>query len=370
MNIGIDARILERKMTGIGRFLVTFLNELPNIDHQNKYYLYYYNSVDIHSDFYTNVSTVKCFLPQKLFSPIWNNFILPRYLKKNKIDLFFSVNQLIPLIRTKKIKFILVLHDVIFKVDKSFHPFLYRKYLQFFTYFSIKNSDLIITVSKYSKKDIIKYYNINENKIIVIYEAIDKEFGILNLTENEKKEIRDRYNLSEHIILYVGKIENRKNIKGILTIADEVYQRNKDISFVMIGNIGYGGKKLLYEMKKRKNIVYMQSVEDELLKKLYNISLVFLFPSYYEGFGFPPLEAMQSGLPVISADNTSLKEVVDSGGLLHDANDSKAFVDDIFKLIEDKDFYISIRNRGIIRANNFNINTTVNELVKVFNSFS
>ena len=370
MNIGIDARILERKMTGIGRFLKTILIELPSIDKENKYFLFYYKNIAIDNNYYENVPTVKSFLPQKLFAPIWSNFILPKYLKKHKINLFFSANQLIPLIKIKNIKYILVLHDVIYKVDKTFHPFIYRKYLQFFTYFSIKSSDLIITVSEYSKHDILKYYRVNEKKIKVIYEAADKEFKILNLSEIERKEILELLNYPDHIVLYVGMIENRKNILGILKIADQVYLKNKNIKFVIIGKIGYGGEKLLREIKIRQNVIYLKSVEDKLLKKIYNISSIFLFPSFYEGFGFPPLEAMQSGLPVLASNNTSLEEIIDSGGLLHEPNDYKSFIEDIFKLIEDKDYYEEIRNRGIERAKNFNINLTVLELVKVFNSIN
>src|SRR5690606_11584920 len=128
MNIGIDARLLERKITGIGRFLINFLKELPDVDSQNKYFLYTYEPIDFNKNFFTNISTVKNYLPQKIFSPLWSNFILPKYLKKNKIDLFFSVNQLIPLVKVENIKYISVVHDVIYKADKSFLPFIYRKY--------------------------------------------------------------------------------------------------------------------------------------------------------------------------------------------------------------------------------------------------
>ncbi len=369
MNIGIDARILDRKISGIGRFLKTFLEELPAVDKDNKYFIFSYGNLNINPGYYTNVSTIRSFLPQKLFAPFWCNFILPHFLKKNKIDILFSVNQLIPLIKIKNIKYILVLHDVIYKVDKTFHPFIYRKYLQFFTYFSIKSSDLIVTVSQYSKQDIMRYYKVSEDKIRVVYEAAEKEFRIIDLTEKDRQKIMEILGFPKNIVLYVGMIENRKNIRGILRIADEVYLKDTDIKFVLIGKIGYGGEKLLEEIKQRKNIIYLTNVSDELLKKIYNISTVFLFPSFYEGFGFPPLEAMQSGLPVIASKNTSLTEIIDNGGLLHEANDHQSFVNDVLRLIEDKEFHLDIKNRGIERAKVFNINKTVNDLVSVFNSF-
>ena len=120
MNIGIDARILERKITGIGRSLKTFLDELPFIDKENKYFLFSYEGIEINSNFYANIRTIKSYLPQKLFSPIWMNLILPLYLKRNKIDVFFSINMLTPLFKLSGIRYIFVLHDVTCKVDKTF----------------------------------------------------------------------------------------------------------------------------------------------------------------------------------------------------------------------------------------------------------
>lgn len=369
MNIGIDARLLERKMTGIGRSLKTFLDELPLVDKENQYFLFSYEKLNIPGEFYVEVPTIKSFLPQKFFSPLWMNLILPMYLKKNKIDLFFSANTLIPLIKLKKTKYLFVLHDVIYKVDKTFHPFIYRKYLDFLTYFSVKSSDLIITDSNYSKQDILKYYKIKEDKVKVIHLAADNRFCRMNISEIEKNEINKMLDLSEYTILYLGMIENRKNILGILKIADEVLKENKQVKFLLIGKIGYGGKKLLNEINKRENVIYLKSVEDQLLKKIYNISFAFLFPSFYEGFGYPPLEAMQSGLPVLASNNTSLKEIINGGGLLHDPNDYKSFVEDIFKLFNNKEFYRQMQENGFERAKKFNIDKTVKEYVNIFNSF-
>ncbi len=368
MNIGIDARILERKMTGIGRFLKTFLNELPAVDKKNKYFLFSYEGIKPDNSYFTDVPTGRSFLPQKLFAPFWINFVLPKYLKENNIDVFFSVNQLTPLRKVKGVKYILVLHDVIYKVDKTFHPFIYRKYLQFFTYFSIKKCDLIVTVSEYSKQDILKHYMVDESKVKVVYQAAEKEFRPMNLSDAEKTEIKKQFGSPEHIVLYLGMIENRKNIKCILETADLVYKKNDKVKFILVGKIGYGGDELLNEMKKRDYVIHLQNIDDELLKKMYNVSSVFLFPSLYEGFGYPPLEAMQSGLPVLASNSTSLKEVVGSGGILHDANDAKAFADDICRLISDKNFYEMQRKKGIEKAAEFSIHKTVREQVEIFNS--
>lgn len=369
MNIGIDARLLERRITGIGRVLITLLNDIPRFDTKNKYYLFTYEKADFKTEFYINVPTIKSIIPQKLFAPIWSNFILPLYLKKNNIDILFSVNQIIPLIKVKGCKYISIVHDVIYKADPDFLPFIYRKYLQFFAYFSIQISDAIITDSEYSKKDILKHYKVDENKIKVILPAAKKDFRALNLSEEEKNKIKNEYDLPRIIVLYVGMIENRKNIYGILKVADILKSKNPDIGFVIIGKKGYGGEAILREVAKRPNVYYLSKIDDAKLKLFYNSADVFLFPSKYEGFGYPPLEAMQCGLPVISSNNTSLLEIVGDGGLMHNYDDYNAMADDIIKLLSDKKFYEQMRSKGFEQAKKFNNDNTVNEFLEVFNVF-
>jgi len=369
MNIGIDARLLERRITGIGRVLITFLDDIPKFDKENEYFLFSYAPLDFNRNFYKNISTIKSFIPQKLFAPIWSNFILPLYLKNNKIDLLFSVNQILPLIKVNNCKYVSIVHDVIYKADPNFLPFIYRKYLQFFAHFSIKISDKIITDSEYSKTDILKHYNVPESKIRVILPATNKDFKPMNLSDYEKEQIKITFNLLNHIILYVGMIENRKNILGILMIADIINKQRSDVEFILVGKKGYGSEKLLKEVNKSGNVKHLTNIDDSTLKKLYNIADVFLFPSYYEGFGYPPLEAMQSGLPVVASNNTSLKEIIDFGGIMHDAEDYKSMSRDILNLLDDKSFYLEMRNKGIERANKFNEDIPAKELVEVFNSF-
>ncbi len=369
MKIGIDARLLERKITGIGRVLITFLNDIPKFDKENEYILFSYAPLDFDSNFYKNISTIKSILPQKLFAPIWSNFILPLYLKNNKIDLLFSVNQILPLIKVNNCKYVSIVHDVIYKADPNFLPFIYRKYLQFFAHFSIKISDKIITDSEYSKTDILKHYNVPESKIRVILPATNKDFKPMNLSNYEKEQIKSTFNLLNHVILYVGMIENRKNILGILKIADLINKQRSDVEFILVGKKGYGSEKLLKEVNKSANVKHLTNIDDSTLKKLYNIADVFLFPSFYEGFGYPPLEAMQSGLPVVASDNTSLKEIIDFGGIMHDAEDYSLMSRDILNLLDDRSFYLEMRNKGIERANKFNEDIPAKELVEVFDSF-
>ncbi len=368
MKIGIDARLLERKITGIGRFLIILLENFPLYDKENEYYLFTYEKVNFKPEFFNNISTVRSFLPQKLFSPIWCNFILPYFLKKYNIDILFSVNQVVPLIKIKNCKYISVVHDVIYKADPDFLPFIYRKYLQLFAYFSIKVSDTIITVSEYSKTDILKHYKVNPEKIKVVLQSANKLFQPRQISDSEKASLKSKYYLKEKIVLYVGMLENRKNIYTIIKIADMFAEKRSDLSFVLVGKIGYGGEKLKAEILKRKNMIHLMNIDDETLSKLYNISDVFLFPSLYEGFGYPPLEAMQSGLPVIASDNTSLREIISDGGILCQPKDYEKIYQEINKILDDEDYKNNLIRAGIERAKEFTLEKSVTQIISIFNS--
>ncbi|WP_337872295.1 glycosyltransferase family 1 protein [Ignavibacterium sp.] len=370
MRIGIDARLLERKITGIGRSLIILLEKFPIYDKKSEYYLISYDKLNLKNDFYKNIPTIKPIISQKIFSPIWSNLILPFYLKKHKIETLFSVNQVVPLVKVKNCRYISVVHDVIYKADKSFLPFIYRRYLQLFAFFSVRVSDLIITVSEFSKSDILKNYKIEPDKIKVVLQSANDKFKRIFLSDEEKLKIKNEFELKEKIVLYVGMIENRKNIGAIIKIAEMFDNYRNDVSFVLVGKIGYGGKRFIREIETRKNIKHFVNVDDDMLLKLYNISDVFLFPSLYEGFGYPPLEAMQCGLPVIASSNTSLKEIIANGGILCEPNDYQKIFNEINRLFDDKNYWLRYSEAGLNRAKNFNLEKSVREIINIFNSVS
>jgi glycosyltransferase involved in cell wall biosynthesis len=299
----------------------------------------------------------------------WMNFVIPKILNDNKIDLFFSPNHLIPFHTKNNIKKVIVVHDVVHKVDKNYHSFIYNKYLDIALSKSILESNHIITISENSKQDIIKFYNVCPEKISVIYRTAEKDFQPRILNDTLKNELMRKYELPENFILYVGMVENRKNILGMLKIADALQEKNSEIKMVIIGRPGHGFDELYKEILKRdRYIKYLNYVEDESLKYIYNLAYVFLFPSFYEGFGLPPLEAMQSGIPVLCSNTSSLPEVIDDGGFLFAPEDYSSYVDCILRLFQDKAFYNEAKQKALLQAKKFNKETTTKQLVEVFNN--
>ena len=213
----------------------------------------------------------------------------------------------------------------------------------------------------------MRFYNLPKEKIEVIYEAADKRFKPRGKDQiNLLTKIRERYHLPEEFILYISKIEKRKNIEGIIRIADILKRKNK-IKFILFGKLGFRGRQLLREIKKRDNMSYKGFLDEKDIPYIYNLSKIFLFPSFYEGFGLPVLEAMQSGVPVLASNTSSLKEVVGDGGIMHNPTDYEAFAKDIIRLLKDNRFYEKIRERGISQAKKFSWERSAKKLVKIFN---
>jgi len=367
MKIAIDARVLEKGITGIGRYLGNILEGLGAIDDENEYILFSYKKIDRANKKFKYITTGKAFLPEKIFSVFWLNFILPKYIKQNKIDLFFTPNQLLPL-KNIRVKTVITVHDVAHKKNSIYHSFIYRMYLELFLSRSLNISDKIITVSNSAGKDICDAYKVNPEKIKVIYEQADKKFAGISVSEKDRLSLQNKYNLSKKFILYVGVIENRKNITGILKTADIIQQKYKEISFVLIGRKGYGSEKIILEINKRRHFInYISTIDDDDLIKIYNMAYVFLFPSYYEGFGLPPLEAMQAGVPVLASNRSSLPEVVGKGGIMKDPDDAAGFAGEIIKLFDDGNYYKRWKAEALKQAKRFSSVDSTRELVGIFN---
>jgi glycosyltransferase involved in cell wall biosynthesis len=234
--------------------------------------------------------------------------------------------------------------------------------------YSIRASHKIITVSEFSKHEILNYYPEAKNKVIVVHEAIDSEFRRVELSATAVKEFREKYALAGPVVLYVGVLENRKNIGAIIKIADQIAKINEETKFILVGRVGYGGRGFVNEIASRPHMVHLQGIPDATLNILYNISTVFLFPSFYEGFGLPPLEAMNVGLPVLASNCTSIPEVLGDAAILHAPDDADAFTADILRLIGDEDLRNNLRKKGYERVKLFNQEAMVTKFLSVIKS--
>ena len=368
LQIGIDARILDKGITGTGRCLYNLLEEIPKVDVSNKYFVFSGIDLDIDKNFFEHIiSPSPSLIPFKIYSPLWLNKTLPYFLNKYKIDILFSPNVLIPNIKSSQVKYISVIHDIFTFTLKEYYPRSYRYYLSFLLPKTLKKTDKVITSSEYTKKEIVRIFNINPDKIEVIFSCIPNTFQKIK-TNTSSSDFTDTIK-SKKYLLYVGVIEKRKNLMGLIRIIDKLKEGGSKLDLFIVGRPGYGYSDIEKEIQKRsESIKCLNSVNDELLLNLYKNAFAFIFPSYFEGFGIPPLEAMQQGIPVLASNSSSLLEVVGDGGILHDPDDVAGFSNDIQRLENEPEFYNQMRYKAIKQATRFNINKETQKLVKIFNS--
>ena len=204
-----------------------------------------------------------------------------------------------------------------------------------------------------------------------MYLWTDEKYKPRELTDNEKKHFLSKYSLPKQFILYVGAVEERKNIEGIITVSDMLFSKGVEIKVVLIGSKGFGFKKIHKEILKRKErIIYLNYVTEDDLPFIYNLSTLFLFPSHYEGFGLPPLEALKSGIPVVSSNNSSLNEVVGKGGLTCNSTDYHCFVDNIISLLSNSEYYSNFKSKAIEQAEKFTPEKQIPKLLSIFKELS
>lgn len=365
MKIGIDARLLERRMTGIGRYVENIVSHIPECDQENEYVLFSYRPLPgFPKGNVRNVATMDVAPEgrlQKIRSVFWLHAVLPKFVKREKIDVFFSPNMLLPLSGAGR-KNIITIHDTFHLIDPKFHSPLYRAYISFFLSQTFKKTDHILTVSEASKRDIVRLLHVPEDKITVTYEAAEERFMPRDIPKEERARLSAKYDLPEEFILYVGVIEERKNIAGLIKIADGLKGKT-DIPLVLVGRLGYCGEDYISEIKKRDNMKYVGFVDYEDLPSLYDLATLFVFPSRYEGFGLPPLEAMQSGVPVIASNASSLPEVIGDAGILLSPDDSEGFVRAILELLSDPGKRTELREKGLAQAKNFSFEKMTYETV-------
>jgi glycosyltransferase involved in cell wall biosynthesis len=166
-------------------------------------------------------------------------------------------------------------------------------------------------------------------------------------------------------------VERRKNILGLIKILDLLVKEGSDLQLVIIGKAGHDSETILSEISKRKKTIkYLNFVSDEALAYIYTSAFAFIFPSFYEGFGIPPLEAMQSAIPVLSSNTPALVEVVGEGGLIHSPNDYTGFINDILKLERDEKFYSLMKSKALEQSKKFSLKETTKKLVGIFNEYN
>ncbi len=363
MKIGIDVSPAINEQAGVGRYSYNLVKNLLNIDHTNQYY--FFNCFVRDPDGIKkkklafldkpNSKVKNYYLPGKIKELMWKNpFISPINLLLGKVDIFHGLNFLsIPSC---------VKSTVVTVYDLAFMKFpeqVTKGYTEYFTKASKKavlKSDIIISISQSTKNDLIELLQVPKEKIKVVYLGVEDYFFI-NKTSEEQEKIAKKYNLPQEYILYVGTLEPRKNLVGLIKAFSLLDKNIQDkYRLVIAGKKGWLYDQIFQKVKDfnlEDKVIFTGFILDSDLPSIYQGAKIFVLPSFYEGFGLPILEAMASGTPVISSNISSTPEIVGNGGILINPYSPKEITQAIKKIISDQELYERLKNKGKIQAKKF-----------------
>ncbi|KKP95107.1 MAG: mannosyltransferase B-like protein [Candidatus Moranbacteria bacterium GW2011_GWE1_36_7] len=383
MRIGIDIRCLsDGKRTGVEEYTINLLENLFELDKKNQYILFLNSYNDSHFDerifsHFKNVSVKRFNYPNKLLNLCFWYLRWPHVDKMlGGVDLFFMPNiNFVAL--SAKTKLILTIHDLSWEIFSETFSLKRRAWHHFINPRSLcRQADHIIAVSDSSRNDIVDRYKISVQKVERIYNGISDE--IIKLDRNDPKliEVKERYHLPFNFIFYLGTIEPRKNIPAIVKAFDQLKSIGspnlEKYKLVIAGGMGWKIGDILDTMrgaKFTKDIIFTSCITNEDKAAVYTLASLFVYPSLFEGFGIPVLEAMRCGVPVITSNCSALPEVVDEGGLMIDPDKPDELYLAMKEILLDRDFANEISSRGQRQSIRFNWRTSARQTLGIFEKF-
>ncbi len=365
IRIGIDIRELRRDVkTGIARYISNFLMVAARLKPEWEFVLF----GNQHTFAPALAGDYKKVIISEGSTFWWDQVELPRALKKERIDLFLSPYHKAPFFAPCKVA--ITIHDL-----TPFLPFLPHQKESFVKVMLKKivgrliarKVDLIVTVSQHSKKDIINLFGIPEEKVSVAYNGIPELFSPVK-DANLLEAVRKKYTLARDYILYVGNLLPHKNVDGLLKAYARLpgdliarYQlaivAKKDDNFKIL-------LKLCEELKIADKVIFIDFADDGDLPVLYSMASVFVFPSFYEGFGLPVLEAMACGVPVLCSSAASLPEVAGDAAISFDPHNTEEITMVIGKILSDYALRRELSVKGLERAKNFSLEKTAGNIIE------
>ena len=387
MKIGINVSFARKENTGIGQYTFYLVREILNLAESQEHIFYLYaDEKESLQKMPDGNGIIKRIVPTPFYKrddlvrkTTWEKAILPRQVRRDEIETFFSPYNSassFPLTR-----YIMTLHDVIWKVYEkeyvnNFRKSIYAKQ----TFDAVKRASHLITVSEYSKKDIIKYLKIDPALITVIKNGIAKEFKHLD----DRKKLAQTLSglgIDSPYIFYIGGLEKRKNLdlllkafkkivdnytnvleKRKLVIAGEIWDHEDPL----VTNVG----KIVADLNLGERVVVLGKVKNEDRVSLYNGADLLVFPSFYEGFGMTVLEAMACGCPVLTSNQTAIPEVGGEAVEYFNPNREDELVQHLNKLLADSTARSELARKGINRAREFNWQTTAEKTMTILTNLN
>jgi glycosyltransferase involved in cell wall biosynthesis len=364
VRIGIDARKLHD--FGIGTYIRNLLRHLARLDRDTEYVLLCKPEdvtalTPLGPNFRPVVETAGNY-------SVTEQLAVPLALRRQGVTLFHSPHYVLPpLVPCRSV---VTIHDCIHLMFPQYLPNrLALSYARASIGMATRRATRIMTVSESSKRDILRFFDTDPSRIDVIHNAYDERFGV-EPREEDVVRVRERYQLHDEFVLYAGNVKPHKNLERLIEAFHLVRKRGLDhLKLVLIGDeiSRYAAlRRAVHRHQLHQYVRFLGYLPEETLAVMYRLAGVFVFPSLYEGFGLPPLEAMASGTPVVTSNVSSLPEVAGDAAILVDPYDPHAIADGIYRVLTDERLRRDLRHKGLARARQFSWEASVRRVHEIY----
>ena len=370
MNIVFDAKRAFHNSRGLGNYSRYCIDTLATYFPENNYFLF--NPTNKNNIDFPLSEQTRNIIPQSLigkaFPSLWRSLGMCKQIKSINADIYHGLSQELPFgISKTGAKTIVTMHDAIFMRYPKLYLSSYRNIFIRKNAYACKVSDHIIAISEQTKRDFMEYFNVDESKISVVYQGCNPIFRE-HIPEEKKRAIREKYNLPQQFILTVGTIEERKNT---MLIIEALHRGHLEIPLVMIGRpTSYIKKiqKIITEYKMEKQVIFIHNAETNDLPAIYTLSDIFVYPSIFEGFGIPILEALCTGTPVISSKGSCFEETGGPYSIYVNPGSADELAESITKILNDKALSDTMKKEGSIFSAKFSDKNFAQKLMNIYQS--
>ncbi|NPV58415.1 MAG: glycosyltransferase family 4 protein [Actinobacteria bacterium] len=366
MKVGVEGRTLQGERYGVARYLVNLLRHLVELDEDDEYLVYLSRPTE---PLGFESSRMELKVLGRAPGLTWRHLRLPLAMRRDRVDLHFSPSYFLPLI--KVCPSVVVVHDITFKVHPEWFAADRRFRFDDLFWREVKRAERIVTVSEHSRGDIVRVLGVDPSRVSVIYEAADPYFRPVE-DEYELAKIRERYGFAPGFLFTAGAIHTRRNLERLIEAVSEAGRMlGRELELLILGTpapftppVDLWGTARRCGMEER--VKHVQYVPEKDLLLLYNACGAFVYPSLYEGFGLPVIEAMACGTPVACSNVTSLPEVAGDAALYFDPCSVGEMAEAIARLAEDAELRGELSQAGLRRAASFSWRKAAEETRQVF----
>ena len=368
LRVAIDGRVLVMKPTGIGHYTRSLLGAMAKMYGTQFEAAFFTHQRIFDQSFWPRQMEQKIinFPAPMLLRPLWDNLLLPRAIRKaGPFDLYFSPLSVVP--RGLSIPSVATVHDLAFFHYPEIQPWKYRHYWKKAIQRTAKSATRIISVSESTRKDLESFFPGTKRKVQVVHEA--PSTSLLSTSSKGKFRPHHRIDSSTRYFLSVGTLEPRKNYPFLLEVFQRLLHRPgcEELKLVIAGSPGWESAELEKEMQERSGyLIRLDYVEYSDLPDLYRGAIALVFPSLYEGFGLPAIEAMAVGTPVIASNISSFPEVIGDAGVLLDLEDGDSWIDTLERVAKDEVWRVRLASRCLARSKEFTWERAAEETWQVF----